>query len=46
LGRPKPPLIHTVHEDAPTTYAYRVRYIGKNLKYGPFSAPATCTVSV
>jgi len=40
------PHIHTVHEDEPTTYAYRVRYVGKNLKYGPFSAPATCTVSV
>ena len=40
------PFIHTVHEDAPTTYAYRARYVGKKLKNGPFSAPATCTVSV
>jgi len=40
------PVIHNVHEDEPTTYAYRVRYVGKKLKYGPFSAPTTCTVSV
>jgi len=29
----------------PTTVAYRTRYVGKNLKYGGFSAPAVCTVS-
>ena len=40
------PTIHTIHEDTPTTYAYRVRYIGKNLKFGPFGDPAVCTVSV
>ena len=40
------PVTHTVHETTPTTYAYRVRYVGKNLKYGPFSTPATCTISV
>jgi len=40
------PHIHAVHETTPTTYAYRARYVGNNLKYGPYSAPATCTVSV
>ena len=40
------PTIHTIHEDTPTTYAYRARYIGKNLKLGPFGDPAVCTVSV
>jgi len=40
------PLVHTVHENQPTTFAYRVRYIGKDLKHGPFGNPAECTVSV
>jgi hypothetical protein len=40
------PIIHTVNETAPTTYAYRARYVGKNLKMGPFGDPAVCTVSV
>ena len=40
------PLVHTVHEDEPTTFAYRARYIGKDLKHGPFGNPAVCTVSV
>lgn len=40
------PLIHTVEEDMPTTFAYRARYLGKTLKYGPFSEHAACTVSV
>jgi len=40
------PFIHIIHEDEPTTYAYRACYIGKDLKRGPFSNPATCTVSV
>ena len=40
------PHIHTVHEDTPTTYAYRARYIGRNQKYGPFGNPVVCTVNV
>lgn len=40
------PLIHTIHEDVPTTYAYRACYVGKNLKLGPFGDPVVCTVSV
>ena len=43
---PESPLIHTVEEAAPTTFAYRARYLGKTLKYGPFGDPVTCTVSV
>ena len=40
------PLVHTVHESVPTTYAYRARYFGKKLKHGPAGDPAVCTVSV
>jgi hypothetical protein len=40
------PYVHTVHEDIPTTYAYRARYVGKKLKHGPHGDPAVCTVSV
>ena len=40
------PMIHTIHEDVPTTYAYRACYVGKNLKLGPFGDPVVCTVSV
>ena len=40
------PLVHRVKETMPTTFAYRACYIGKKLNFGPFSAPATCTVSV
>ena len=40
------PMIHPVDEDTPTTYAYRARYVGKNLKLGPFGDPVVCTVSV
>lgn len=40
------PLVHAVNETEPTTFAYRARYFGKNLKFGPFGDPATCTVSV
>ena len=40
------PLVHTVNETAPTTYAYRARYVGRNLKFGTFCDPAVCTVSV
>lgn len=40
------PYVHIVHDTEPTTYAYRVCYVGKKLKRGPYSAPAVCTVSV
>lgn len=40
------PCIHNVSETAPTTIAYRVRYIGKNLKLGPYGDPAECTVTL
>jgi len=40
------PHIHQVEETTPTTYVYRARYVGINLKYGNFSDHATCTVSV
>ena len=40
------PLIHLVNETAPVTFAYRARYVGKNLKYGPYGDPVVCTVSV
>jgi len=40
------PLLHVVNETIPTTYAYRARYVGKNVKMGPFGDPAVCTVSV
>jgi|GEM_PF-1875030 len=40
------PIIHTIPGTTPTTYAYRARYVGKNLKMGPFGDPAVCTVSV
>ena len=40
------PCIHAIHDTEPITIAYRARYIDKQFNYGPFSAPATCTVSV
>ena len=40
------PLLHVVDDTTPTTYAYRARYVGKNVKFGPFGDPAVCTVSV
>ena len=40
------PIIHAVPETVATTYAYRARYVGKNLKFGPFGDPVVCTVSV
>ena len=40
------PYVHSLHEDTPTTYAYRARYLGKKLKHGPHGDPAVCTVSV
>ena len=43
---PRSPYIHHVEDTTPTTYVYRARYLGINLKYGNFSDHATCTVSV
>lgn len=40
------PCIHTVTETTPTTIAYRARYVGKNLKLGPYGDPAECTVTL
>ena len=40
------PLLHVVDDTTPTTYAYRARYVGKNVKFGPFGDPAVCTISV
>jgi hypothetical protein len=40
------PMLHIVSDTVPTTYAYRARYVGKNLQLGPFGDPAVCTVSV
>jgi len=40
------PYIHIVHEDEPTDYAYRVCWVSKHLKRGPYGDPAVCTVSV
>jgi len=40
------PYIHVIHEDTPTTYAYRACWIGKRLNQGPYGAPKVCTVSV
>ena len=40
------PVTHHVVINAPTTAAYRARYVGKNLKQGSFSAPVECTVSM
>lgn len=39
------PFIHIIHETTPATFAYRARYVSKNLKHGPFSDPVVCTVS-
>ena len=40
------PILHVVDDTTPTTYAYRARYVGKNVKFGPFGDPVVCTVSV
>ena len=40
------PFVHIIQESTATTYAYRVRYLGRKLIHGPFGAPAVCTVSV
>jgi len=40
------PYIHIVHDDVPTTYAYRVCWMDNKGNKGPYCAPAVCTVSV
>lgn len=40
------PYVHIVHEDAPTTYAYRACWVDKKLNKGPYGDPAVCTVTV
>ncbi len=40
------PFIHRVSETAPTTIAYRARYLGKNLKLGPHGDPVECAVTL
>ena len=40
------PYIHILHEDTPTTYAYRACWVDKKLNHGPYGDPAVCTVSV
>jgi hypothetical protein len=40
------PYIHIIHEDVPTTYAYRACWVDKKLNHGPYGDPAVCTVSV
>ena len=40
------PYIHIVHDDQPTTYAYRVCWMDKKGNKGPYCDPAECTVSV
>ena len=40
------PYVHIVHEDTPTTYAYRACWVDKKAKKGPYGDPAVCTVSV
>jgi len=40
------PCIHSVHEEAATTIAYRARYVGKNLKLGAYGDPVVCTVTM
>ncbi|HOC67831.1 MAG TPA: hypothetical protein PKO23_03420 [Candidatus Hydrogenedentes bacterium] len=40
------PFIHRVSETAPTTIAYRARYVAKNLKLGPYGDPVACSVTL
>lgn len=40
------PYVHVIHEDAPTTYAYRACWVDKKHNKGPYGDPAVCTVSV
>jgi len=40
------PFVHVVHEDVPTTYAYRACWVDTRRNRGPHGDPAVCTVSV
>jgi len=40
------PYVHVVHEDEAITYAYRVCWVDKKMKKGPYGDPSVCTVSV
>ena len=40
------PFVHVVHEDVPTTYAYRACWVDTRRNRGPYGDPAVCTVSV
>ena len=40
------PDLHIIHEDTPTTYAYRACWVDKKLNKGPYGDPVVCTVSV
>ena len=40
------PYIHIVHDDVPTTYAYRVCWMDKKGNKGPYCDAVVCTVSV
>lgn len=40
------PCTHSVPETAPTTIAYRARYVGKQFNLGPYGEPAECTVTL
>ena len=43
---PESPFLFIAPDTEPTTYAFRARYIGKNLKFGVFGDPVVCTISV
>ena len=40
------PYTHIVHEDAPTTYAYRACWVDTKRNKGPYGDPAVCTGTV
>ena len=40
------PYVHVVHEDEPTSYAYRACWVDTRRNKGPYGDPAVCTVSV
>ena len=40
------PYVHVVHEDVPTSYAYRACWVDTRRNKGPYGDPAVCTVSV
>jgi len=43
---PQSPFVFVMPDTVPTTYAFRARYVGKNLKFGVFCDPVVCTISV